>query len=210
MTTLIIGAHGQIGQLLARELVEQGQKPRAMVRTEDQAEELRALGAEPVLADLEESFGHALEGCDTVVFTAGSGGHTGPDKTILVDMWGAIKAVDAAQAAGVKQFVMVSSRGAEDPERGPTKIKHYAVCKKMADDYLVLSDLPYTILRPGRLTDDPASGRISTQWPEKPEDQWISREDVARAVTICLGNEATKGRIYPLFQGDLPIEEALG
>ena len=96
MTTLIIGAHGQIGQLLIKRLAANGEKPRAMIRNQQQAEAIRALGGEPVIADLEGDFSSALDGCDQVVFTAGSGGHTGPDKTVLIDLWGAIKAVDAA------------------------------------------------------------------------------------------------------------------
>lgn len=210
MTTLVIGAHGQIGQLLIQELADHHQKPRAMVRSEAQAEVVRTLGAEPVVADLEADFSHAFEGCDKVVFTAGSGAKTGPDKTILVDMWGAIKAVEYAKKHGVQQFVMVSSRGAEDPEAGPSKIKHYTVCKKIADDYLLASGVPYTILRPGRLTDDPPSGRVINHWPEKAEDQWISRTDVALAIEHCLGSPGTIGKIYPLFHGDQPISACLG
>lgn len=210
MTTLIIGAHGQIGQLLVQELADHHQKPRAMVRNEQQAEAVRSLGAEPVIADLEGDFSHAFEGCDKVVFTAGSGAKTGADKTILVDMWGAMKAVDIAKARGIQQFVMVSSRGAEDPEAGPAKIKHYTVCKKIADDYLLASGVSYTILRPGRLTDDPASGRVINHWPENAEDQWISRADVALAIEHCLGSPGTIGKIYPLFHGDQPMAACLG
>ncbi len=210
MTTLIIGAHGQIGQLLIQELADHHQKPRAMVRNEQQAEAVRSLGAEPVIADLEADFSHAFDGCDRVVFTAGSGAKTGADKTILVDMWGAIKAVETAKAKDVQQFVLVSSRGAEDPEAGPAKIKHYTVCKKIADDYLLASGVPYTILRPGRLTDDDSTGRVSCQWPESGDDQWIPRADVALAIEHCLGSPATIGKIYPLFHGDQPISACLG
>lgn len=209
MSVLIIGAHGQIGQLLIRELVAAGQTPNAMVRSPEQARHVTALGAEPVMADLEEDFSHALKGCDQVVFTAGSGPHTGADKTILVDLWGAIKSVDAAEAAQVSHFVMVSSRGAEDPEGGPAKIKHYTVCKKLADDHLLRSQLNYTILRPGRLTDDPATDGVRTDWPEQPEDQWITRQDVARAIAHCLNNPQTHKGIYPLFNGQQSLAEAL-
>lgn len=209
MTPLIIGAHGQIGQLLIRELVEAGIKPKAMVRTDAQAERVKQLGAEAVIGDLEEDFQPLLKDCKQVVFTAGSGPHTGADKTILVDMWGAINAIDAAEAADVEQFVMISSRGAENPEASPLKIKHYTVCKKLADDHLILSDIPHTILRPGRLTDDPASDRLTTQWPDDPEAQWISRQDVARAAVYCLKNPHTRQRIYPLFNGSTPLADAL-
>lgn len=210
MTTLVIGANGQIGRLLIKRLVEAGKTPRAMIRDPEQAEALKALGAEPVIADLEGDFSAALEGCDQVVFTAGSGGHTGPDKTVLIDLWGAIKAVDAARAAGVSQFVMVSSRGAENPDAGPARIKHYTVCKHLADEHLIRSGLPYSILRPGRLTDDAATDQIRTDWPESPDDQWIPRDDVAAAIVHCLGSTATVNNIYPLFHGEQRIAAALG
>lgn len=209
MNTLIIGANGQIGRLLVQKLVRDGERPRAMVRSEDQARELRQMGAEPVIGDLEGEFDAALQGCDKLVFTAGSGPDTGADKTILVDMWGAMKAVDAAAEEGIDQFVMVSSRGAQDPDAGPAKIRHYTVCKKVADDYLLDSELPCTILRPGRLINDPASHRVTTKWPEDPQRQWISREDVANAIAFCLYEPATIDRIYPLFHGDQPLEKAL-
>lgn len=209
MTTLIIGANGQIGSLLIDELSVAGEQPRAMIRDAGQASGIEALGAEPVAADLEGDFTHAFEGVDRVVFTAGSGPKTGPDKTILVDLWGAMKAVDTAKAAGVSHFVMVSSRGAEDPDNGPQKIKPYCVCKKLADDHLLASGLTSTILRPGRLTDDPATDRVTTEWPADPDEQWITRQDVARAVAFCLANEKTRGRVYPLFHGEQSLDEAL-
>lgn len=209
MSVLIMGAHGQIGQLLIQELVKAGETPKAMIRKKEQAEQMRALGAEPVVADLEKALSKAFEGCDRVVFTAGSGAQTGADKTILVDMWGAMKAIDEAKVASVKQFVMVSSRGAEDPEAGPSAIKHYTVCKKLADDHLMQSGLSYTILRPGRLTNDPAVGRVTTRWPSDPDEQWIPREDVARAIAFCLKNDDTLNRAYPLFHGDRTLSDAL-
>ncbi len=209
MSTLVIGANGQIGRLLVDKLVKLGDPPKALVRTEEQAEHFAKLGATPVIGDLEGDFSSAFTGCSQVVFTAGSGGKTGADKTILVDMWGAMKAVDTALNAGIQHFVMVSSRGAENPEQGPDKIKHYTVCKKIADDYLLRSGLAYTILRPGRLTNDPATGRFASQWPADPDDQWIPREDVADTILYCLNEPWTIGKIFPLFHGDKPLEEAL-
>lgn len=209
MTTLIIGANGQIGRLLVKQLAAAGDRPRAMIRDAAQADALGAMGAEPVVGDLEGQFAQALEGCDRVVFTAGSGGHTGADKTVLIDLWGAIRAVDAARQAGIRQFVMVSSRGAEDPDAGPGAARHYRICKHLADRHLINSGQPYTILRPGRLTDDPAEGRISTAWPSERDEQWITRADVADAIAHCLTTPATLGRIYPLFHGDQPIDRAL-
>lgn len=209
MTTLVIGAHGQIGQLLIKRLAANGDTPRAMIRSQEQADTIKALGGEPVIADLEGDFSAALEGCDRVVFTAGSGGHTGADKTVLIDLWGAIKAVDAAKAAGITQFVMVSSRGAENPDGGPSRIRHYTVCKHLADKHLINSGVTYSILRPGRLTDDPATEQVRTDWPASLEEQWIPRADVANAIAHCLHSAATHNKIYPLFHGEQCLDQAL-
>lgn len=207
MTTLVIGAAGQIGRMIVRKMHERGEPVIAMLRKADA--ELEALGVEIRFADLEEDFSHALAGCDQVIFTAGSGAKTGADKTILVDMWGAMKSVDAAKRVGVKRFVMVSSRGAEDPDNGPAAIKHYSVCKKMADDHLLASGLGYTILRPGRLLNEPATGGFSTTMPDAKEAQIITREDVADACIYCLQTSGAINKIYPLVNGDQPLPKAL-
>ncbi|MDN5869427.1 MAG: SDR family oxidoreductase, partial [Nitrococcus sp.] len=136
MKVLIAGANGKIGQRLVKQMAESAHSPRAMIRNPAQAEELQALGAETVVADLEDDCSGALKGCDAVIFTAGSGPDTGPDKTVDVDQNGAISLIDQAKAAGVQRFLIVSSMRAEDPEAGPEKMQHYLRAKKNADDYL--------------------------------------------------------------------------
>ena len=209
MKILIIGANGQIGKRLIKQLAGGEHSVRAMVRDEKQRPELEAMGAEVVTADLEGEFGHALEGCGAVVFTAGSGAATGADKTILVDMWGAMKSIDACAAAGVRRYVMVSSRNAGDPDNGPDRIRHYNVAKHIADKYLQNSDLDFTILRPGKLTTGEGTGRITTERPG-PDQQSISRDDVAACIVFCLDNPGTIGKTVELYQGDKNIAEALG
>lgn len=208
MKTLVIGANGKIGRKLVARLGRDGDV-RAMVRDEMQREPLEALGAEVVVGDLEGEYEHALEGCGALVFTAGSGGHTGADKTLLVDLWGALKTIRACRAHGVGRYVMVSSREAGDPDRSPGKIRHYVVAKHVADDYLQRSDLDFTILRPGRLLDEPGTGRVRTDRPAEPE-QVIPRDDVAEALNLCLKSDRTIGRIFQLYRGNTPLAEALG
>jgi uncharacterized protein YbjT (DUF2867 family) len=208
--TLVIGAHGQIGkQLIA--LMKQADMPiKAMVRSPAQKAEMEQLGAEVVIADLEQDLpDEAFQDCDKVVFTAGSGGKTGADKTILVDLWGACKAIDKAKQHHSKQFVMVSSRDAGDPEHGTPAIKHYNICKHFADKYLLQSGLHYTILRPGRLTDDSPTGCITTKRPAGKDEQIISRADVAACIVQCLEHSEAINQVDEIYQGDLPIPEAL-
>jgi uncharacterized protein YbjT (DUF2867 family) len=206
MHILIIGANGGIGRLLVPRLVDAGHGVRAMVRDGSQAPALRELGAEPVVADLEGDFRHVLDGCEAVVFTAGSGGHTGADRTAAVDGLGAIRAVNEARARGVGRFVMVSARGADDPDRSPA-IRHYLVAKAIADGYLRDSGLDYTILRPGRLTDDPPTSRIRIG--EALGSGQITRADVAAAIVAALDLDVTIGKTFELLNDGAPIRDAL-
>lgn len=207
--TLVIGANGQIGRLLVQMMAEQQLPVKVMLRKTEQAAEFEKLGVEVVIADLENELSDdVFYGCDKVVFTAGSGGKTGADKTILVDLWGACKAIDKAKQHDIKQFVMVSSRDAGDPEHGTPAIKHYNICKHFADKHLMESHLPYTILRPGRLTDGPLTGKITTTRPADEQQQFISRADVAACIVQCLDHSETVNQIEELYQGDLPIQQA--
>ncbi len=207
MKTLIIGANGQIGRHLVGMLAESDHGVRAMVRDPLHAVTMESKGAEVVIADLEKDFRHALEGCDALVFTAGSGGHTGADKTIIVDLYGALKTIDAARDLGVKRFVMVSSMGTEDPEKGRDGMRHYFIAKRIADDRLVSSKLDYTIVRPGRLTNDEGTGRIWTGEGERQKQ--VPRIDVAATIVALLDQGNTVRKIFPLLSGENPIEDAL-
>lgn len=207
--TLVIGANGQIGKLLVTFMVEQQLPVRAMIRSADQAAYFQQIGAEVVIGDLEQPLSDdAFMDCDKVVFTAGSGGKTGADKTILVDLWGACKAVEMAVKHQVKQFVMVSAQNAGDPDNGNPAIKHYNVCKHFADQYLLGSGLPFTILRPGKLINDAATGKITTQIPEDKDQRVISRADVAQSIIHCLTHDNAINRITALYRGDLSIADA--
>lgn len=209
--TLIIGASGQIGTLLLHTLAELSLPTVAMVRNKQSlAANLQALnGIDIIEADLEKDISNAMRGCSTVIFTAGSGANTGLDKTLLVDLWGAAKAVDAAKASNVKHFIMVSSRGAANPDTGPAAIKPYCVAKHFADEHLIRSGVNYTILRPGRLTNAPIVNTITTEKPTDPELQFISREVTAQVITHCINNSAAHKKIYELYEGNQTILDAI-
>jgi uncharacterized protein YbjT (DUF2867 family) len=204
--TLVIGANGKIGRIFCAKAAEQGLAVRAMLRDPAQRSFFESLGIETVLGDLEGEFGHGLEGCDRVVFTAGSGGHTGGDKTLLVDLYGAIRAIEKSKERGIRHFVMLSAMRAEQPLDGPPAIRHYLVAKKLADEGLRASDIPYTILRPGRLSDEPASGRVRTD-PAAGHGMEISRENVALCILASLEHPGALGRSVDLLDGDEPIGE---
>ena len=209
MNVLVVGSHGNIGQRLVRQMAKSAHTARAMIRDESQRDEMRALGAaEVVVADLEGDVRDALAGCDAVVFTAGSGAHTGPEKTEDVDRHGAISIIDQARRAGVRRFVLVSSMNADTPEKGPEKMRHYFEAKKAADDHLRASDLEYTIVRPGKLTDEEATGTADIAKDLNRYGE-VAREDVAHALLLTLDSPNTIGQHYEMLAGDTPIEKAL-
>lgn len=206
MKVLIIGANGQIGSLLVDQLQNSEHEPVPMVRKEADIETFKKKGTSPVLADLEEEIGHAFEGVDAVVFAAGSGADTGKDKTELVDKKGAIKAIDEAKAKGVDRFVMVSAFGADfEPREWPASMKHYYEAKSTADNHLMSSGLDYTILKPGRLTNEGGHGKVDIGERTKDREGAIPREDVAMTIKAVLNQPNTYGASYELLEGDMPI-----
>ncbi|MBV0926011.1 SDR family oxidoreductase [Halomicroarcula limicola] len=210
MDVAVIGANGGIGREVVRRLADAGHDPIGVVRDDTQFEAVRERGGEPRLGDLEGEFARALEGADAVVFTAGAGGDTGWDKTLLVDLWGARRSIEACVEQGIDRFVMISSYRAGEPLAAPDAIRPYLVAKRCADDALRSSPLDATILRPTALTDDAETGQISTAFgPEDEDGDEIPRADVAQTVVACLDTEATIGETIRLFGGDTPIEQAI-
>lgn len=155
MNVLVIGANGQIGTRLVYQLKESSHNPVAMVRKKEQIDPFKEKGVDTVLADLEEDFSHAFENIDAVVFTAGSGGHTPKSQTKVIDRDGAMRAIDEAEKAGIERFIMVSALKANRKQDTWTEpMEHYYEAKSKADDHLRNSDLLYTVLMPGRLTNE--------------------------------------------------------
>jgi len=209
MNVAVIGANGGIGRHLVPQLADAGHAPIGVVRSKDQFDGIRERGGEPRLGDLEDEFASALEGADAVVFTAGSGGSTGWDKTLMVDLWGARRTVDACEEQGIDRYVMISARGAADPDSGYEPLRPYLVAKRCADDYLQRSALSETVLRPTTLTDDEGTGRVQSAFEPRGGGPDIPRADVAAATVACLEEGATGGHAIELYGGDTPVEEAV-
>ncbi|WP_227378469.1 SDR family oxidoreductase [Haladaptatus halobius] len=210
MQVAVIGANGGIGREVLPRLVDAGHDPIGVVRDESQFDAVRDRGGEPRLGDLEGEFASAFEGSDAVVFTAGSGGDTGWDKTLTVDLWGARRSIDACVEHGIDRFVMISAYQASEPLAEPEALRPYRVAKRCADDYLEWSPLDATILRPTTLTDEGGTGRISAVFEYRGDGGAdIPRADVAQTVVACLANEETIGETIRLFGGDSPIEQAI-
>ncbi|KPH63824.1 oxidoreductase [Pseudoalteromonas porphyrae] len=203
--TLIIGASGQIGKMTTQLLLNDQQHVIALVRDKNKLSDLSSSYLDIIEQDLESDFSQAFDGCEQVIFAAGSGGSTGDDKTLLIDLWAATKAVNYAKQYGIKRFIMVSSIGADNPDAIQSDLKPYLVAKHMADKHLINSGLNYTIVRPGSLTDEDASLKITTQQPSERNEAKISRENVANALLQIANHSTNENSIFELFDGDKPI-----
>ncbi|WP_079509056.1 SDR family oxidoreductase [Mesobacillus jeotgali] len=211
MKVFVVGANGQIGKLLVEFLKESADhNVRAMLRKQEQAKEFETKGIETAIASLEgsvEDIASAAKGCDAVVFAAGSGGQTGLDKTLLVDLDGAVKTVEAAEQAGIDRFIMISALQAHNRENWSETIKPYYVAKHYADRALLQSSLNYTIIRPGGLLNEQGTGKIMVA--ENLGSGTIPRIDVARTILACLNEERTFKKSFDLLSGDTEVAEAL-
>lgn len=209
---LIIGANGQVGKIIATKMKATTDfSPVALFRKEKQKAYFEDNDIDYRVVDLEENIdtlASAMEGIDAVVFSAGSGGGTGLDKTLAVDLDGAVKSMEAAEKTGVNRFVIISSINADNRDAWEdTGIKPYLIAKHYADRILKSSGLDYTILRPGRLFNEEGTGKITTDNPSS--KRGIPREDVANTVLEVLKHDNAIGKVITFNEGETPIEEAV-
>jgi len=209
---VVIGGHGKVALLLAPLLVEEGHEVTSVIRNPDHAAEVEAGGATALVADVEQldvdGLADLLRGHDAVVWSAGAGGGN-PERTRAVDQDAAIRSIDAAAAAEVPRYVMVSYCGA-GPDHGidPDNPFHaYAQAKAAADEHLRASDLEWTVLGPSGLTLDPPSGAIHVG---REGSGKVSRANVARVITATLGANSTVRRTIEFHDGAQPIDDAIG
>ena len=205
---LIAGANGGTGKRVIEILnSSQSFEPVAMIRNPEQQQIFDDMGVEWVMADLEGDIAHALTGIDKVIFAAGSGSKTGPDKTTAVDEEGAKKMIDAAKKADVKKFIMLSAINADEPATH-SKLQHYLEAKAEADRYLRNSGLNFTVIRPGALTDDLGMGKVKVA--TKLENSGaISRDDVAFLLVMSLADPLARNMTFEAIEGEEPIKSAL-
>lgn len=208
MRVVVAGGHGKVAMLLHPILIDRGHRVSGLIRNPDQAGELEAVGAVPVVCDLEgdDDISEAVGPADAVVFAAGAGPGSGAERKITMDRDGAVKLLRAAQANGIRRYLMISTFHADEPF-GNDVFQTYMRAKADADRALRESGLDYTIIRPGRLTDSPGTGRISLG-PRLARGE-IPRADVAALLAEALEREEAIGRQWEATGGDIPIAEAV-
>ena len=211
MRVVIAGGHGQIALQLEKVLADRGDEPVGIVRNPDHVEDLERAGAQAVVIDLEKAevgeVADALKGADAVVFAAGGGPDSGAARKETVDKGAAVLLADAAQQAGVRRYVMLSSMGVDAADPTSDEVfQVYLRAKKAADEDLAARDLDWTIVRPGRLTDDAATGRVQVGRLDRGE---VTRADVAAVIAEVLTTDRTIGATFDLLEGHQTVEAAL-
>jgi uncharacterized protein YbjT (DUF2867 family) len=209
MDVIVAGGHGKIGQRLLRLLAARGDRARGLVRNPDHVADLEALGAEAVLCDLEalDDVASCVEGADAIVYAAGAGPGSGAERKRTMDLGGALKLIDAAKANGIRRYAIVSSINADAPERASGPMGPYLEAKAEADRALVASGLDFTIVRPGGLTDEPGTGRVTLG--ERLDYAQVTRDDVAATLVAVLDAPHAIGKTFVLVNGETPIDEAI-
>jgi len=208
MRIVIAGAHGQIAMRLHPLLIERGHEVRGLVRNPDHAPALEHLGVEPVVCDLEvrDAVTGAVGAADAVVFAAGAGPGSGAERKRTLDRDGALQLIEAARANGIRRYVMVSAMNPEQP-RGNEVFRYYLQMKAEADAALRESGLDWTVVRPGRLTDEAGTGRVTAARELERAD--IPRADVAAVLAEVLAMPETIGLQFNVVAGDTPVRQAL-
>jgi uncharacterized protein YbjT (DUF2867 family) len=210
MDVVVAGGHGQIGLRLLRLLAGRGDRARGLIRNPDQAGDLQSAGAEPVVCDLEmeEDVAPFVTGAEAIVFAAGAGPGSGAERKRTMDLGGALKLIEAARTDGIARYVIVSAIGAGRPETVSEQMRPYIEAKAEADRALADSGLDFTIVRPGRLTDDPGTGSVRIAGTVDYGE--VTRDDVAATIAAVLTAPNTIGKTFELVGGDSPIESAVG
>ena len=205
MRVVVAGGHGKIALLLSRMLAARGDVPVGIVRNPDHVDDLKAIGADAVVLDLEratvEEVAEVLAGADAVVFAAGAGPGSGIARKETVDHAAAVLVARAAETAGVRRFVQISGMGldrADDPSMDQV-FAAYLRAKDAAERDLRARDVDWTILRPGRLTDGPATGQVNVAGSVSPGA--VSREDVAAVIVSILDDPSTVAKTLEVVSG---------
>ena len=209
MDIFVVGGHGKIALRFERLAAQAGNNVRAMIRNSGHSHDIQDVGAEPVVADVEtDDITGLVEGADVLVFAAGAGPGSGPERKKTVDLEGAQKLIEAAESNGISRYLMISAMGAGDPSRWSEQMRPYYLAKAGADEALAASALDYTIVRPGSLTNGPGTGLVDIS-PNLGRRGQVTRDDVAAVLLETIEAPNTVRKTFDLLNGDVPIRQAV-
>jgi uncharacterized protein YbjT (DUF2867 family) len=208
LKVLLIGAHGRTGRLIAARLHDEALPFRAMLRKSAHKSEFAAMGAEIVLGDLTNDFSHAFDDITHVVYAAGSADNEGVHEQRAIDRDAVMRTADYAKRRRVRQLVVGSALSAFCPEKSGFALRHYSRMKREADAYVARRGVPFAILRPGPLSDEPAHGAIALADELTQAKPDVARADVARIAVRCV-TLGIQDRLIAFVGGEAPIDIVL-
>lgn len=208
MNVLIVGANGITGHHIVRHMMDSDHNPIAMIRDKNEALQLQKMGAQVIVADLEQDISHAFENVDAVIFAAGAGAGSTEHKTNMIDRDGAIKMIHEAEKRSLKKFVMLSAIGADVPDQADEVMKVYMQAKHDADKALKRSNLDYTIVRAGKLSNDEGTQAVKLGEHISASGQEVPRDDVALVLVSSLDDPRVSRKSFELTHGKKTIDEA--
>ena len=213
MKVFVIGAHGKVARHFSDFVKDDSSiEEIAMIREESQSAYFKNKGIETVVLDLVKNsideLATAMTGADVVLFSAGAGG-SGLDKTILVDLDGAIKAMTAAEQANIKRFVMVSTfRTGREAMSQENDLQIYTIAKNYADEWLKnRTKLDWTIVHPGILVDTPGTGKVKVGMNLEVNE--VPRQDIAQTLVEVIRDTNTIKKEFEVLSGDTDIKKAI-
>jgi uncharacterized protein YbjT (DUF2867 family) len=216
MRVVVAGAHGQVARRLGRLLTARGDTVVGIVRNPEHAADLSADGVEPAVLDLEqatvEQLAEVVSGADAVVFAAGAGPGSSAERKHTVDRGAAVLLADAAERAGVRRYLLVSSMGVQQARQGTPHgmdpvLAAYLQAKLAAEDHILpRTALDTVIVRPGRLTDERGTGRVTLGHGLELAD--VPRDDVAAVLAAILGSDKADD-VVELVGGQTPVDDAV-
>lgn len=213
-TVAIIGGHGQIALSLTGILHSRGDRVLSLVRNPEHSGEIEAAGGTPVVIDIENSgpreIADAIDGADSVVFAAGAGPGSSAERKVTVDLEGSVKSAEAATLARIPSFIQISFIGAElpTPEGTDPVFAAYWAAKREADRRLESTTLDWVIVKPGTLTNDPASGK-GELGASLNRGARTRRADVAELIAHVIDEPRSARHTIGIAEGQTDLREAL-
>lgn len=206
MKVIVFGAHSTVGEFVVSKLHENGYTSCAVVGNENQIALLTKRGANEVVVYEKSSLQSLFQGYDAAVYLTGISPKSQTGRTVLVDHEAVIETVREAERQGVERFVMMSAIKANEAVGGESR---EIGAKEMPDEFLRQSNLTYTVVQPGTLTDKPGDGKISAAVKLDSKSLEISCKDLAEVLVMSLDTENTFNKTFEVVAGDLPISKAL-
>ena len=205
---LLAGATGKNGSVILEALKKSPYTVRAMSRNATDAAAKFGKDVEWVSADVTkpETLPAALKGVTYVIDAVAARGTEGQNSPESVDFVGTQNLAAAAKAVGVKRFVIITSSVSGEVDHPLNKAGNVLIYKGKAEEALIASGVPYTIIGPGGMNNEPGGAHEIKMLPraEYVKNTWITRADTAAVAIEALTNPGAANKAFSIVNGSGP------